>query len=421
MIDRLGVPETGMLAHRTLPALMAPAQLLPGRSRDVDALLAWGRRPSARHVERLAQRRGLPVWHLEDGLLRSLAKGRRHPPLCLLVDELGVHFDATAPSRLEQRIAASLSDDELARARAVQRLWCSQRLSKLNPARESPAPEQRFVLVVDQSAGDLSIPLGLAGPESFQQMLQAALAEHPDCTVVVKVHPDVIRGQARGHFRPEALRHRRIRLCSDGWHPAALLERAEAVYVVTSQMGFEALLWGRPVHCFGMPFYAGWGLTQDRLVPPERRTARPGLEALVHAALIAGSRCLDPHSLQPAPIEDLMRAIGLQRRLQSQPAARLEAFGFTPWKQRNLRRFLAGSTLRFRWPRGRPGRRAEAVAVWGRRARPWLLAAVKARGLPLLQVEDGFLRSVGLGAELIDPDLLGCGSERHVLRRHISE
>ena len=141
----------------------------------------------------------------------------------------------------------------------MQRLWCAQRLSKLNPSRESPAPEQRFVLVVDQSAGDLSIPLGLAGPESFQQMLQAALAEHPDCMVVVKVHPDVIRGQARGHFRPEALQHRRIRLCADGRHPAALLERAEAVYVVTSQMGFEALLWGRPVHCFGMPFYAGGG------------------------------------------------------------------------------------------------------------------------------------------------------------------
>ena len=403
MIERLGVPETGMLAHRTLPALMAPSQLLPGRSRDVDALLAWGRRPSARHVERLAQRRGLPVWHLEDGLLRSLAKGRRHPPLCLLVDELGVHFDATAPSRLEQRIGEPLSAEQLARARAVQRLWCAQRLSKLNPPRESPAPQERFVLVVDQSAGDLSIPLGLAGPERFQQMLRAALADHPDCTVVVKVHPDVIQGRARGHFRPAALQHPRIRLCADGWHPAALLERAEAVYVVTSQMGFEALLWGRPVHCFGMPFYAGWGLTHDRLTPPERRTARPGLDALVHAALIAGSRCLDPHSLQPAPIEDLMRAIGLQRRLQSQPAARLEAFGFTPWKQRNLRRFLAGSTLRFRWPRARPGRGAEAVAVWGRRARPRLLAAVEARGLPLLQVEDGFLRSVGLGAELIDP------------------
>ena len=207
-----------MLAHKTLPALMAPAQLLPGRSRDVDALLAWGRRPSARRVERLAQRRGLPVWHLEDGLLRSLAKGRRHPPLCLLVDDLGVHFDATAQAVWSSGSVSRSATNSLPGPR-VQRLWCSQRLSKLNPPRESPAPEQRFVLVVDQSAGDLSIPLGLAGPESFQQMLQAALAEHPDCSVVVKVHPDVIRGQARGHFRPEALQHRRIRLCADGRHP----------------------------------------------------------------------------------------------------------------------------------------------------------------------------------------------------------
>ena len=100
MNQRFGVPETGLLAHRTVPALLAPAQLLAGRHRDVDALLAWGRRPSARRVEKLAERWQLPVLHLEDGLLRSLAKGRDHPPLALLVDDLGVHFDATQPSRL---------------------------------------------------------------------------------------------------------------------------------------------------------------------------------------------------------------------------------------------------------------------------------------------------------------------------------
>ena len=80
MIQRFGVPETGLLAHRTVPALLAPAQLLPGRRQDVEALLAWGRRPSARRVERLGRQWQLPVWHLEDGLLRSLAKGRQHPP-----------------------------------------------------------------------------------------------------------------------------------------------------------------------------------------------------------------------------------------------------------------------------------------------------------------------------------------------------
>ena len=403
MIQRFGVPETGLLAHRTVPALLAPAALLPGRRRDVDALLAWGRRPSARRVERLAQRWQLPVWHLEDGLLRSLAKGRDHPPLALLVDDLGVHFDATRPSRLEQRIAAPLAPEQRRRARQIRQLWCDLRLSKLNPAQESPAPDQPFVLVVDQSAGDRSIALGQAGPQRFQQMLQEALRDHPDCTVVVKVHPDVIRGRARGHFHRRDLQHPRIQLCADGLHPAALLEQATAVYVVTSQMGFEALLWGKPVHCFGMPFYAGWGLTSDRLPAPSRR--RPGieLEAVVHAALVAGTRCVDPHQHRPCSIEELMQAIGLQRQHQAGGPTRVEAFGFTPWKQPSLRRFLAGRAVRFRWARSLPGRRAEAVAVWGRRARPRLLATAADRTLPVLRVEDGFLRSVGLGADLIDP------------------
>ncbi len=403
MIQRFGVPETGLLAHRTVPSLLAPAELLSGCRRDVDALLAWGRRPSARRVERLGLHWQLPVWHLEDGLLRSLAKGSKHPPLALLVDDLGVHFDATQPSRLEQRIPQPLQPEQQQRARRLQQLWCELRLSKLNPARESPAPNAPFVLVVDQSAGDCSIALGQAGPQHFQQMLQAALRDHPDCTVVVKVHPDVIRGRARGHFRRRDLQHPRIQLCADGLHPAALLEQAQAVYVVTSQMGFEALLWGRPVQCFGMPFYAGWGLTRDRLPAPSRRQQGIALEGVVHAALVAGTRCIDPHRHQACSIEELMRAIGLQRRLQRAHPQRVEAFGFTPWKQRSLKCFLAGSALRFRLPRSLPGPRAEAVAVWGLRARPRLLATARQRGLPLLRVEDGFLRSVGLGADLIDP------------------
>ena len=209
---RLGIPAQGMLAHCTLPQLLAPHRLVPGRRRDVDVLLAWGRRPSALRVECLARKWDLPVWHLEDGLLRSVAKGREHPPLALLVDELGVHFDATAPSRMEQLIAAPITAAEADRARALQRLWCEQRLSKVNPPLEAEAPQEPFVLVVDQSAGDRSIALGLADASSFRRMLQAALEDHPDCTVVLKVHPDVISGRARGHFSAKDLAHPRVRL-----------------------------------------------------------------------------------------------------------------------------------------------------------------------------------------------------------------
>ena len=392
-----------MLAHRTLPQLLAPNRLVPGRRRDVDVLLAWGRRPSALWVERLARKWDLPVWHLEDGLLRSVAKGKAHPPLGLMVDELGVYFDATAPSRMEQLIAGPITSAEADRARALQSLWREQRLSKVNPPVEAEAPQEPYVLVVDQSAGDRSIALGLADASCFQRMLQAALVEHPDCTVVLKVHPDVISGRARGHFSAKDLAEPRVRLSTDGGHPARLLERARAVYVVTSQMGFEALLWGRPVHCFGMPFYAGWGLTHDRCEAPIRRRQGASLEALVHAALVAGCRCIDPHRHQHCRIETLMAAIGLQRRLQAQQPRRCVAFGFTPWKQRNLRRFLGGSQLRFRAPWRRIPQGVDAVVIWGRRARPRLLEAAARRQLPVLHVEDGFLRSVGLGADLVDP------------------
>ena len=238
MIDlegtRLGIPETGMLAHRTLAALLAPAELVVGRrachKQPPDALLATGRRPSARRVEALGCRWRIPVWHLEDGLLRSLKKGRDHPPLCLLIDDLGVHFDCTAPSRIEQRIGTALTPDQANRARMVRTLWRRERLSKLNPVRESPHP-QPYVLVADQSAGDLSIAMGGADAGCFQQMLQTALIEHPHHLVVVKVHPDVIRGKARGHFLPSELDHPRIQLSADGLHPAALLEHADVVAV----------------------------------------------------------------------------------------------------------------------------------------------------------------------------------------------
>ena len=62
-----------------------------------------------------------------------------------------------------------------------------------------------------------------------------------------------------------------------------------------------------------------------------------------------------------------MGAIGLQRRLQAQQPRRCVAFG-SPRKQRNLRRFLAGSQLRFRAPGG--GFRVALMLLWSGAAYP---------------------------------------------------
>lgn len=406
----LGVPAAGMARIATLPALLAPAQLVRGARacgrEPLTALLAWGRKPSGRTAEALAQRRGLPLWRCEDGFLRSLGSGADGPPLSLVVDDLGIYYDASAPSRLERLIATPLEAAERARASALQGLWCRERVSKYNGAPESEPPAQPFVLVVDQTAGDLSIGGGLASPASFRKMLAAALTKHPEALVLVKVHPEVAAGRRRGHFSAAELAHPRIRICADGGHPVALLARALAVYVVTSQLGFEALLHGRPVHCFGLPFYAGWGLTHDRLAAPERRRAAvpPDLAQLVHAALVAYPRWIEPHGLQRCGPEELIAAIGLQLRLRHALPAPIEAFGIKPWKRPILRRFLAGSRLRFRRRNGRPGAGCRAAVIWGRDPGRGLARRLAQPDPPqLLRVEDGFLRSVGLGAELIAP------------------
>lgn len=405
----LGIPSRALARIPTLGPLLAPASLVVGapacRRASLTALLAWGRKPSGKTAEAIARERGLPVWRCEDGFLRSLGLGPEGPPWSLLIDDLGIYYDAHAPSRLEGLISQSLSAEEGQRAAALRALWQAERVSKYNGARETLPPSEPFVLVVDQTMGDLSLHYGMAEGASFQRMIQAALENHPRCSVLLKIHPDVAAGRKRGYLAEAPLTHPRLRICADGGHPTALLERAEAVYVVCSQLGFEALLWGRPVHCFGMPFYAGWGLTCDALPPPPRRQPhRPSLDQLVHASLVAYPRYIDPHRLQPCGPETLIRAIGLQRRRQQELPAVVDAFGFKPWKQPILRRFLRGSQLRFRRHHAASPLGDSALAIWGRDpGRGVARRLLQQPEANLLRIEDGFLRSVGLGANLIAP------------------
>ena len=395
-----------MLALSTLPQLLDEVTLCRGRSaRDVDAVLCWGRKPSAARAEAWAARHGLPLLRVEDGFLRSLGLGADEPPLSVAVDDLGIYYDAAVPSRLEQLIArGGLDAARRARAARLVQQWRAGRVSKYNHAREIALPlPGPFVLVVDQTAGDASIRHGQADAASFARMLQAALDEHPALPVVLKVHPDVVAGRKRGHFAAlTPAQQRRVTVVADAAHPVPLLEACAAVYTVTSQVGFEALLWGKPVRCFGMPFYAGWGLTQDELPAPPRRAAAVGvtMDDLVHAALVDYPRYLDPETGRRCEAERLLEWMALQRRMRTRFEPQVYALGFSRWKKPIVRAFLGGSEVRFvkRWSQVPAG---ATLAVWGTRPVP-------AAGTPqapgrVLRLEDGFLRSVGLGADLVWP------------------
>jgi capsule polysaccharide export protein KpsC/LpsZ len=280
----------------------------------------WGRKPSGRRAVALARMLRRSYVLLEDGFLRSVA--RDAPPLSVLVDDIGCYYDATAPSRMELAIATGATSGETLAARGIIGQWRAAGLSKYNhaPDYQGDLPE-RYVLVADQCHGDQSVPCGLASADSFADMLGAALADWPDHQVLVKVHPDVQTHAKQSWLPQEALRHPRVRVIADGCHPVRLIAHASAVYTVTSLIGFEALLHDRPVFCFGMPFYAGWGLTTDALPTPHRRGAAR-VEDLAHAAFVVVPRYAHPQTGAPWHAQGAIALATAQREelLQRVPA-----------------------------------------------------------------------------------------------------
>ena len=166
-------------------------------------------------------------------------------------------------------------------------------------------------LIVDQTRGDASIGHGKASAVSFQRMLAAAKAENPDAEIVVKLHPEVVAGRKSGHF--ERLNDETVKLVSTDVNPWSLIDVVDKVYVVTSQFGFDALLGGREVICFGCPFYAGWGLTDDRLPALARRTKRPTIEQLFAAVFFDYSYYISPETGRKISFESALAWIAEER------------------------------------------------------------------------------------------------------------
>jgi len=137
------------------------------------------------------------------------------------------------------------------------------------------------VLVIDQTYRDSSVGCGMADAGSFERILQSAISENPDAEIIVKTHPEVISGRKKGYMTN--LDNKQIKVISENVNPWSLIDMVNKVYVVTSQFGFEALLAGCEVVCFGAPFYSGWGLTDDRMTVFRRKGATPSLEQLFAA------------------------------------------------------------------------------------------------------------------------------------------
>ena len=248
---------------------------------------------------------------VEDGFLRSRGLGADLiAPLSLVLDDTGIYYDATRPSRLETLLNASdrLSENDRARAAALTERITQARLSKYNLA-ATPMPDLpkgRRILVPGQVEDDASIAYGTSDVTNNLTMLEVVRKANPAAVIVYKPHPDVEAGLRPGAV-PNAAELADVVLTTAD--PVDAIEAVDEVWTMTSLLGFEALLRGKKVVCLGTPFYAGWGLTDDRAMPVPRRQARVDLPALVHATLITYPRYRDPVTGLPCPVEVIVDRI----------------------------------------------------------------------------------------------------------------
>ncbi|MDE3029919.1 MAG: capsular polysaccharide biosynthesis protein, partial [Paracoccaceae bacterium] len=97
----------GLLRPGRVNRILTLSGLKPrlGLPSSTDLVGVWGRSPLARRGEAIAAKRSAKLLCVEDAFLRSIHPGRTGaPPIGLLLDQSGVHFDASAPSDLEQML-----------------------------------------------------------------------------------------------------------------------------------------------------------------------------------------------------------------------------------------------------------------------------------------------------------------------------
>lgn len=205
-----------------------------------------------------------------------------------MIDDMGYYYDARQPSRLERTLndpSFSLSNAERARSKNLIGKIIANNITKYNKYAGSSSNsfeiEDGAILVIGQKGGDASIHFAGANNRTFDDMLEAAVAESGGKTVYYKKHPDTILGA----LDIDARFGDGVVVLPDDANIDSIIDRCGTIYTVSSQVGFEGLLRGKRVITFGMPFYAGWGLTEDRF-PPPRRACKRTVEELFHVSCI---------------------------------------------------------------------------------------------------------------------------------------
>ena len=363
---------------------------------DNKIFYSWGMKRSGKYLRNNIKKHKLVF--IEDGFVHSFGIKKKKIPLSICYDNNGIYYDFKRNNDLKGFFKEKLNKKNAFRAKNLVKLWKEYSISKYNFPSFIEPPAFPYVLLIDQTFGDLSLDYGDADNNSFKRMFEFATNNWPDHKIVIKIHPDVINHKKKGCLHSSYYLKPNVIVLGDVGQINKLIDNSTAVCVVTSQVGFEALIYGKDVHVFGRPFYSGLGLTIDHKV--NNPNFEITLDQLVFSSLVKYQICIDPRTKKKCEIEDIMEYISNLREASKLFPKDLEGISFTPWKARQINRFfypITGKRLKFF---RRYKTKMQNVVVWGKNIK---MENYISKLNNYISVEDGFIRSVGLGAELYPP------------------
>ncbi len=309
---------------------------------------------------------------------------------------------------------------------------------------------RKNILLIDQTFEDSSIAAGQADIKNFELcILESLLQAQNGSTVFAKLHPQTLLGNKKGYF-PLVLskllfkiyqenKNFVLNLLKNRGHNVVFFKNIpkgntdeemfifwkknhdilkflyeklglylieenkqiltffkyiDQVRVITSQVGFEALLFDKQVICYGAPFYAYYGNTIDRqhnLMQKNRNVA----EIFIGLNLYCTKYYRESQEI------DLLKhlhLLSLQKRHHIKE--KLLFFKTKLWKKDTLDDFSNQKTL-FSHQEIKDINNSHymnyRIATWGFRPEMYEF------NYPICMVEDGFIRSVGLGSNLTKP------------------
>ncbi|MDR0580396.1 MAG: capsular polysaccharide biosynthesis protein [Campylobacteraceae bacterium] len=379
----------------------------------------WGRKKSGFEAISLAKKHKTSFVLLEDGFIRSLGlESDLFASFSLIEDNVGIYYDATKESALERILNSyDFKNDEKLLAEEAICLIAKHNISKYNHAKDLNEDYfqdngKKRILIIAQTKNDASLQYGLSDKFSMSEIIKTAKEENGNADIYLKIHPQALNKTKESDISIKDIPHY-CKLITEDVNPISLLKKIDKVYTKTSQMGFEALLLGKECVCFGMPFYAGWGVTDDR-VKCERRIKTRDIQEIFAAAYILYTKYRDPYKNIPLTLIQAIQSIVHIKNNNIYKKGFF--FGFSRWKHSYIKPFFKNEQfLKLFFINPVFGKNHLKIAlrkkldknsivyIWGKKPFKEVEEYAKKYSIPILRAEDGFIRSIDLGSDLTRP------------------